>query len=108
MGTLPAAVTPANIVLGDSLFNAGGCQRCHGRGGIGAPNAPALNGKAWVQLKTGSFAEIVAIITNGVAAASIKDPSRTSAMRPRGGAMNLTDAQIEAVAAYVYTLTRPR
>jgi mono/diheme cytochrome c family protein len=101
----PAAVTAANIALGDSLFNTGACQRCHGKGGVGAANAPALDGKAWLQLKTGSFDEIVAIITNGVAATDIKDPSHKFAMRARGGPMNLTDPQVQAVAAYVYTLS---
>ena len=81
---VPAAVTPSNIALGDSIFN---------------------NGRAWVQLKTGSFEEIVGIINSGVPADKIKDPKRTRAMGARGGRMALTDPQIQAVAAYVYTLT---
>lgn len=101
----PAAVTPANIALGDSLFNNGGCKNCHGVGGVGGANAPALDGKAWVQLKTGSFDEIVGIIVSGVPADKIKDPKRTRAMGARGGRAALTDPQIQAVAAYVYTLT---
>jgi mono/diheme cytochrome c family protein len=101
----PAAVTPANIAMGDSLFNNGSCQRCHGKGGIGAANAPALDGKKWLQLTTGSFDEIVAVITTGVPAEKIKDPTHRNAMRARGGPMNLTDPQIQALAAYVYTLT---
>jgi len=102
---LPAAVTPSNIAMGDSIFNNGSCQNCHGKGGVGAANAPALDGKAWVQLKTGSFDEIVGIINSGVPADKIKDPKRTRAMGARGGRMALTDPQIQAVAAYVYTLT---
>lgn len=101
----PAAVTTTNVALGDSLFNSGSCQRCHGMKGVGAPNGPALDGQKWVQLSTGSFEEIVGIITTGVPATAIKDPSRRNAMRPRGGPMQLTDPQIQAVAAYVYTLT---
>ena len=101
----PAAVTPANIAMGDSLFNNGSCQRCHGKGGIGAQNGPVLDGKKWVQLTTGAFEEIVGIITTGVPAEKIKDPTRRNPMRARGGPMNLTDPQIQALAAYVYTLT---
>jgi mono/diheme cytochrome c family protein len=101
----PAEVTPANIALGDSLFNTGGCMRCHGRAGIGAANAPALNDAQWLQLKTGSYEEIVGIITTGVPAAQIKDATHKNPMGPRGGRMNLTDAQIKAVAAYVYSLS---
>lgn len=101
----PALVTPANITLGDSLFNTGSCGRCHGRAGIGGNNGPALDGKKWVQLPTGSYEEIVGIITTGVPADKIKDPARKNAMRARGGPMNLTDPQIQALAAYVYTLS---
>lgn len=101
----PALVTSANVTLGDSLFNYGSCQRCHGKGGIGAANAPALDGKKWVQLKTGSYDEIVKIITEGVPQAAIKDPKHRFNMRSRGGPMNLTDPQVKAVAAYVWTLT---
>ncbi|MBL0170609.1 MAG: cytochrome c [Gemmatimonadaceae bacterium] len=101
----PAAVTPANIAMGDSIFNNGSCQRCHGKGGIGAPNGPTLDGKKWLQLTTGSFDEIVGIITTGVPAEKIKDPTHKNPMRARGGPMNLTDPQVQALAAYVYTLT---
>lgn len=101
----PAAVTAANVAMGDSIFNTGSCQRCHGMKGIGAANAPALDGTKWLHLKSGSFEEIVGIITTGVPAAAIKDPSHKNPMNPRGGRMNLTDPQIQAVAAYVYTLS---
>ncbi len=101
----PPLVTKANVALGDSLFNTGACQRCHGKGGVGAANAPALDGKKWLQLKAGSYDEIVTIITEGVAQTAIKDTSHRFAMRARGGPMNLTDPQVQAVAAYVWTLT---
>ena len=101
----PALVTKANVALGDSLFNTGACQRCHGKGGVGAANAPALDGKTWLQLKTGSYDEIVKIITDGVPQAAIKVPTHRFNMRARGGPMNLTDPQVQAVAAYVWTLS---
>ncbi len=102
----PAAVTAAAIATGDSLFNNGGCQRCHGKGGVGAANAPALDGKKWLQLSSGSYDEIVKIITDGVPAAAIKDPSHKFPMGARGGRQaNYTDEQIKSLAAYVYSLT---
>ncbi|MCC6317637.1 MAG: cytochrome c [Gemmatimonadaceae bacterium] len=101
----PAEVTAANIALGDSLFNNGGCMRCHGRAGIGATGGPMLNDSQWLQLKSGSYEEIVGIITSGVPAASIKDSTHKFPMGARGGRMNLTDPQIKAVAAYVYSLS---
>jgi len=100
----PALVTKANVALGDSLFNTGACQRCHGKAGVGAANAPALDGKKWLQLKSGGYDEIVKLITDGVAQTAIKDPAHRFAMRARGGPMNLTDPQVQAVAAYVWTL----
>ena len=102
---VPAAVTPTNVAMGDSLFNSGGCQNCHGKGGVGARNGPALDGTKWLQLKTGSFDEIAALITSGVPLTAVKDSTHTRAMPARGGRMALTDPQVQAVAAYVYTLS---
>ncbi len=102
---LPAAVTPAMIALGDSIFNNGSCQRCHGKGGIGAANAPAFKGITW-QHGNGTFEGIVNTIVAGVPATEIKDPSHKFPMGARGGRMPLTDDQIKAVAAYVFTISR--
>jgi mono/diheme cytochrome c family protein len=104
----PALVTTANVALGDSLFNTGSCQRCHGKGGVGAANGPALDGTKWLQLKKGGYDEIVKIITEGVAQSAVKDPAHKFAMRARGGPMNLTDPQVQALAAYVWTLTHKK
>lgn len=104
----PALVTPANVTLGDSLFNTGSCQRCHGKGGIGAAGGPALDGRKWLQLRDGSYDEIVKLITDGVGPAAIKDPSHRFPMRARGGPMNLTDTQVQAVAAYVWRLSHKK
>lgn len=102
---LPANVTPAMVALGDSLFNNGGCQRCHGKRGVGAPNAPAFTGIKW-QHGNGGYNDIVKTITDGVPLASIKDPTRKFAMSARGGRMALTDDQLMAVGAYVFTISR--
>ena len=105
----PAAVTEANIAIGDSLFNTNNapCQRCHGQKGVGATNGPSLVTGPWLQ-STGSFDEIVATITNGVPRASIKDATRRFQMNPRGGPMNLTDAQVQAISAYVWSISRDK
>jgi mono/diheme cytochrome c family protein len=103
----PAAATAANIALGDSLFHAGSCQRCHGQKGVGAQNGPSLVATPWLH-STGSFDEIAATITTGVPRANIKDASRRFQMNPRGGPMNLTDAQVQAVAAYVWSISRDK
>ncbi len=102
---LPAGVTPTMVALGDSLFNNGGCQRCHGKMGAGAVNAPGFKGIKW-QHGSGSYTDIVKTITEGVPLTAIKDPTRKFAMRARGGPMALSDDQIKAVAGYVYTISR--
>ncbi|MBL8998573.1 MAG: c-type cytochrome [Gemmatimonadales bacterium] len=99
------AYTPAMVALGDSLFNTGGCQRCHGAKGIGARNAPSLVDGPWLH-SDGSFEEIAKIVTSGIAKEEFKDPARPFAMRPRGGPANLSDDQVKAVAAYVHSISR--
>ena len=101
---LPADITPAMLAIGDSLFNNGSCQRCHGKGGVGAQNAPNLTDSQWLQI-TGKYDEIVKVITDGVPRTAIKDSTHTRPMNPRGGPMNLTDPQIRAIAAYVFRLS---
>ncbi len=44
--------------------------------------------------------------TRGVPATAIKDSTHKFPMGARGGRMNLTDPQVKAVAAYVYSLSR--
>jgi len=103
----PAAVTDAAIALGDSIYHSGGCQRCHGQKGAGANNGPSLVSGPWVQ-HDGSYEAIVATITNGVPRDKVKDASRRFPMGPRGGPMNLDDAQVQAVAAYVWSISRAK
>jgi mono/diheme cytochrome c family protein len=102
---LPAGVTTAMITLGDSIFNNGNCQRCHGKAGIGAANAPAFKGIKW-QHGSGSYDDIVKTVISGVPADQIKDPTHKFPMSAKGGRTPLTDDQIKAVAAYVYTISR--
>jgi mono/diheme cytochrome c family protein len=102
---MSATASAATIQLGDSLFNNGGCKNCHGVGGKGAQNGPALAAGKWTHI-SGSFDDVVKIITTGVPAAEIKDPSHRFRMRARGGPMNLTDDQIRAIAAYVLSLSK--
>ena len=104
---VPAAVTAANLALGDSIFHTGSCQRCHGQKGVGGQNGPSLVAGVWLQ-STGKFDEIVATITTGVPRTALKDQTRRFPMNPRGGPMNLTDDQVKSVAAYVYSISRAK
>jgi len=100
-----AAVTPAMIAMGDSIFHAASCRRCHGPDAKGATNGPSLLGPTFLHID-GSYDSFVRIITSGVPTDSIKDKSHQFAMRARGGGTpGLTDDQVKAVAAYVYSLS---
>jgi mono/diheme cytochrome c family protein len=99
------AVTPAMIALGDSIFRgkaaAGTCITCHQANAKGIPGlAPDLTDKTWLH-GDGSLSAIIATIENGVP----KPKQAASPMLPRGGT-NLTNEQIRAVAAYVYSLSK--
>jgi mono/diheme cytochrome c family protein len=98
------APTAAQIAEGDSLFNThrvGACWACHGHGGKGTDVAPKLaDNPKWLNID-GSLDAIKGIVTNGV-----PHPKKHSgAMPPMGGAQ-LTPEQIDALAAYVYSLSK--
>ena len=40
--TLPPGFTARDVAVGDSLFNARSCRRCHGLGGKGTVNGPTF------------------------------------------------------------------
>ncbi|MBI3791410.1 MAG: c-type cytochrome [Gemmatimonadetes bacterium] len=102
---LPPGVTASMIAMGDSIFNNASCQRCHGKLGAGGQNGPALNtGK--FEHGSGSLDDIIKTITTGVPKEAMKDQTRRFPMRARGGVQPaLTDDQVKAVAAYVWSLS---
>jgi mono/diheme cytochrome c family protein len=104
-GGMPAGVTAAMVAEGDSLFHARSCRNCHGPDAKGRTNGPDLTSGKFMHVN-GSYDDFVRIITSGVPADSIKDKSHTLAMNPRGGGRPplLTDDQVKAIAAYVYSL----
>ena len=101
---VPAGVTAASIAEGKTLFEAttSNCGRCHGVDAKGGTRGPNLSDSTWVQID-GSYPEIVRIITEGVPAAKIKGQYQNQ-MRAKGGS-TLTDAQINSVAAYLWSLS---
>lgn len=104
LGTQEARPSPAVLALGDSVFHgkAGGalCYVCHGPAGKGiAGLGPNLTDKEWVN-GDGTLAFIEKVVVEGVP----KPKKMPAPMPPKGGGQ-LTDAQIKAVAAYVFTLS---
>lgn len=100
---LPEGVTGDMVVAGEGLFRAEGfCYTCHGADGRGVPHLGAdLTDGEWLHTD-GSYGGIVERIRAGVTAeaSTVGVP-----MPPRGGA-RLSDEQVRAVAAYVWTLSR--
>jgi cbb3-type cytochrome c oxidase subunit III len=96
----PAGVTPAAIAKGDSIFHKTGlCYACHGSSAEGAVG-PNLTDGEWLH-GDGSYDMIVATVTSGVPAAKAK---KGIAMPPKGGS-SISEEEVKAVAAYVYSLS---
>jgi mono/diheme cytochrome c family protein len=101
---LPTGVTPAMVEKGKTVFTSSGlCFACHGMDGKGAVG-PSLADGTWIHVKDGDFAGLVTLITKGVSAAEAK--TGKGPMPARGGAQ-LSDDDVKAVAAYVWTLSHP-
>ena len=101
----PAGVTPAAITQGDSIFHSkGNCYACHGATAEGTVGVgPNLTDAEWLH-SDGSYDAIVKQVTTGVP----KEQSKSGiVMPPRGGA-TITDDEVKAVAAYVYSLSHKK
>ena len=108
-GQRPAAakdttVTPAKVALGDSIFHgqvAGGiCYSCHGPDAKGvAQLGPDLTSGKWLH-GDGGYGFIMQTIEQG-----IPKPKQAAAPMPPMGGGKLTPAQVNALAAYVYSLS---
>ena len=96
-------ITPAMVAQGDSIYSgkvAGGtCAGCHGADAKGSTLAPDLTSSKYLW-GDGSYASILGIIRQGVA----KPKQHAEPMPPMGGAQ-LSQAQLAAVAAYVWSLS---
>ncbi len=96
----PAGVTAAAIAKGDTIYHkAGLCYACHGSNAEGAVG-PNLTDAEWLH-GDGSYDMIVATVTSGVPADKAK---KGIPMPPKGGS-SITEEEVKAVAAYVYSLS---
>ena len=98
---LPSGVTQAMVAEGERIFTGEGiCFTCHMQGGVGGPLAPNLTDDVWINID-GSYESIVQNIMTGVP----EPKEHPGIMLPKGGT-NITDEQVRAVAAYVWTLSQ--
>lgn len=95
------ASSSALIARGDAVFHGpGNCYACHGSKGVGLVG-PNLTDSEWVHSK-GTLEEIEAQINHGVT----KEESKSGIpMPPKGGAA-ISDEDVKACAAYVYSLSQ--
>jgi mono/diheme cytochrome c family protein len=95
--------SPQQIALGDSIFHgqaAGGtCYACHGQDGKGSGVGPNLTDGEWLNTD-GSLEGLVKTIKSGV-----PQPKKAPAPMPPMGGATLTEEQVQAVAAYEYSLS---
>jgi mono/diheme cytochrome c family protein len=100
---LPPGITQEMVDAGRTIFNSRSCKNCHSVNGVGGVRGPDLTDDKWIHID-GSYDAIVSLVTTGFTKAQQMDPQYQYAMNPRGG-VNLTDAEIRVVAAYVWSLS---
>jgi len=101
MAMLPEGVTQEMVTQGEGIFHTtGNCFTCHGADAKGTPLAPDLTDDQWLNTTGHNYEEIVGVVTDGVA-----QPKQHPSPMPAKGGAALTDEQVHAVAAYVFSLS---
>ncbi|MGH7552222.1 MAG: c-type cytochrome [Longimicrobiales bacterium] len=87
---------------GKAIFlGKGNCHVCHGKDAKGTPLAPDLTDAELLNID-GKLESISKLVKAGVPA-----PKKHPAPMPPMGGMTLSDAEVQAVAAYVFSLRAP-
>ena len=97
-----AAATPEMIAEGRTLFSGvGRCGVCHGPTGRGGSLGPNLTDTEWIWVNPAQAVrpQLAQIIRDG-----IPTPRRAPAPMPAMGGGNLTESQVQALAAYVESI----
>jgi mono/diheme cytochrome c family protein len=94
-------ISEEKIALGKKLYSAGaGCAVCHGKLAKGVPGMTSdLTDGVWKYAEQGTYEAVVAVIMSGLS----KEQTGKMVM-PSKDAKKLTDEQIEALAAYLWSL----
>ena len=100
---LPEGVTIELIAAGKAVFlDQGLCWACHGEDATGARGVGAdLTDEEWWH-SDGSYEAILNQVLTGVPAEKVRN--ELGAMMPPRGGSGITDEQVRAVAAYVWSL----
>jgi mono/diheme cytochrome c family protein len=99
----PEGVTDSAISRGRALFyGSARCDRCHGLGGRGTPYGPDLADAIWWH-GPGSYGWLVREVSHGIP----ENLTVTGDPMPARGRVNLSEAEVRAVAAYVWAISHP-
>ena len=103
---VPPGATKDEVALGERIFHGeaegGTCTGCHGSDANGSPEGPSLTNGRWL-IGDGSLKSITQIIADG-----IPKPRNYSVPMPAKGGAPLSDADVAAVAAYVWAISHPQ
>ena len=98
---VPIGSSRQMVQLGEQVFHGTGgaaCTGCHGADARGTPLGPSLITKQWLW-SDGSAAGLTRVIRDGV-----PQPKQFRQPMPAKGGAQLTEEQVQAVAAYVWAL----
>ena len=99
---LPDGVTPEKIAQGETLFGEVNCTVCHGPEAKGLPGMTGdLSDGEWSNVEGGTYESVIGVISSGLSA----DKTGGMPMAPKGG-QNITDEQVQALAAYVWSINQ--
>ncbi len=97
---IPQGATKEMVAKGNEIFHKQGlCYACHGQDAKGLVG-PNLTDDVWLHSK-GTYEDIVKQITTGVT----KEESKSGVPMPAKGGSAISDDDVKAVAAYVYSLS---
>jgi mono/diheme cytochrome c family protein len=99
--SLPEGVTAEMVAKGKKIFGGPGlCMACHGPQGKGL-TGPDLTDSTWLHFD-GSYQAIVKIVLGGID----DKQSKTGVIMPPKGGSGISDDDVKAVAAYVWSLRK--
>lgn len=97
---VPQGATQAMVDKGKEIFTKQGlCYACHGQEAKGLVG-PNLTDDVWIHGK-GTFEDLVGIVTKGIT----KEESKSGVPMPAKGGSSISEEDVKAVAAYVYSLS---
>jgi mono/diheme cytochrome c family protein len=97
---VPEGATQAMVDKGNEIYHkAGLCYACHGQDAKGLVG-PNLTDDVWIHSK-GTYSELIAQIAKGVT----KEESKSGVPMPAKGGSTISDDDVKAVAAYVWSLS---